>query len=117
LNCNKYLYNTKLKYFKLNKKYSLEYIQDINFKNLIHSKIINSKLQLNLNLSGCNKIKDESLKHLGNLHTLNLSDCYEITDEGIKYLGKLNTLYLSYCEKITDAGLKYLCNLHTLDLS
>ena len=31
--CNKYLYNTKLKYFNLNIKYSLEYIQDINFKN------------------------------------------------------------------------------------
>ena len=50
LNCNKYLYNTKLKYYKLNTEYSLKYIKDIHFKNLIHSKIINSNIQLSLDL-------------------------------------------------------------------
>jgi len=35
LNCNKYLFNSKLKYFKLNTTYSSKYIQEIDFKNLI----------------------------------------------------------------------------------
>jgi hypothetical protein len=116
-NCNKYLYNSKLKYFKLNKKYSLQYIQDINFKNLIHSKIINSKFQLSLNLSCRGVITDEGIKYLGNLHTLNLSYCDEITDEEIKHFGNLHTLNLGICGKITNEGIKHLHNLHRLKLS
>jgi hypothetical protein len=88
LNCNKYL--SKLKYFELNKKYSLEYIQNINFKNLIHSKIINSKFQLNLGF--CEEITNECLKHLGNLHTLDLSGCKKIIDEGLKHLGNVKII-------------------------
>ena len=38
---NKYLYALRLKYYKLNIKYSLKYCFDIDFKNLINSKIIN----------------------------------------------------------------------------
>jgi hypothetical protein len=117
LNCNKYLYNSKLKYFKLNKKYSLKYIKGIYFKYLIRSKIINSQFQLSLNFRFCNKITDKVLKYLGNLHTLNLNWCDNITDEGIKYLGNLHTLNLSWCKKITDEGIKYLGNLHRLYLS
>ena len=116
LNCNKYLFNLKIKYFKLNTPYSLKYVEDIYFKNVIDSKIKNSKLQLSLNLSCCNKITDEGVKHLGNLHTLNLYCCRNITDEAIKMLGNLHTLNLSGCDKITDEGIRHLGNLHTLDL-
>jgi hypothetical protein len=48
LNCNKYLFNLKIKNFKLNTTYSLKYVQDIYFKNLINSKTTTSKLSLNL---------------------------------------------------------------------
>jgi hypothetical protein len=137
LNCNKYLNELKLKNYKLNIEYSLKYCNNIHFRNLIHSKIINSRLQLSLNLTqttideglknlgnlhtlnlwGCKRITDEGLKHLGHLHTLNLSNCDKITDEGVKYLGNLHTLYLQRCNQITDKGLKNLSDLHTLDLS
>ena len=120
LKCNKYLYNTKLKYYKLRKKKSLKYIKNIDFKNLIHSKIINSKSQLSLNLYMSKKIKDKSFENLGNLHTLDVSYC-NITDKGLEYLSKiqLNTLILSCCKKITDEGIKHLNKdkLHTLDIT
>jgi hypothetical protein len=116
LNTNKYLYELKLKYYKLNKEYSLKYYFDNEFKNLIDSKITNSKFQLSLDLSFCDGITDEGIKILGNLHALNLFGCYEITDEGIKYLGNLHTLNLRWCNKITDEGIKHLGNLHTLNL-
>jgi len=120
LKCNKYLYNSKLKYYKLRKKKSLKYIKDIHFKNLIHSKIINSKFQLSLNLYMSKKIKDKSFENLGNLHTLDVSYC-NITDKGLEYLSKiqLNTLILSCCKKITDEGIKHLNKdkLHTLDIT
>ena len=117
LNCNKYLLNLKLKYFRLNTTDSLKYVQDIDFKKLIDSKITNSKLQLSLNLTDCNEITDEVIKPLGNLHTLNLTSCKNITDKGIKNLGNLHSLYLPWCDEITDEGIKHLGKLHTLDLS
>ena len=115
LNCNKYLNELKLKNYKLNIEYSLKYYNNIHFQKLIHSKIINSRLQLSLNLTQT-IIIDEGLKNLGNLHTLNLWGCKRITDEGLKHLGNLHTLCLSYCSQITDEGIKHLGNLHTLDL-
>lgn len=36
--CNKYLYESKLKYYRLNKKSSLKYYLDNEFKSLINSK-------------------------------------------------------------------------------
>jgi hypothetical protein len=117
LDCNIYLYNLKLKYFKLNNMYSFKYLEDIKFKNLIHSRIINSKLQLSLNLINCKKITNEENKMIGDIHTLDLSWSNKITDEEIKILGNLHTLFLTSCKKITDEGIKMLGNLHTLDLS
>ena len=66
---------------------------------------------------GCQRITDDGLKHLKNVHTLDLWDCEEITDDGLKYLKNVHTLYLRGCRKITDDGLKYLKNTHTLNLS
>ncbi len=89
LNCSKSLYGMKLKYYKLNSKYSLKYCQDGNFKNLINSKITNTRLQLSLNLRWCRQITDDGLKSLGldNVHALNLCWCSQITDEGGKISG------------------------------
>ena len=54
-------------------------------------------------------ITDESVKMLGNCHTLNL--CYtKITDESVKMLGNCHTLDLSHT-KITDESVKMLGQL------
>ena len=50
--------------YKLNKKYSLIYYDDISFRNIILSKIFNPIKQLHLDLSEC----------------LDLEDCNKITD-------------------------------------
>ena len=115
LNCNKYL--SKLKKFILNREYSLKYIHDSDFKNLINSKIKCSKSGLSLNLS-FSSITDKDLKDLDNLYKLDLTSCNNITDEGIKYLGdrNINWLILGCSIKITDKGIKLLVNLHTLQI-
>ena len=107
------LFTTLKKYinYKLNKKYSLMYYDNVLFKNIILSKIFNPYKQLHLNLSYCNNITDVST--LCNVHTLNLSDCNNITD--VSTLGNVHTLNLSFCDKITDVST--LGNVHTLNLS
>ena len=52
LNCNRYL--SKFKYFNLNIIYSFKYLDEVSFKNLIHSRMRNSKLQLSLNFINLN---------------------------------------------------------------
>ena len=106
--CNKYLKGLKLRYYRFNKKYSLKYYNNEEFRKLIQSKILSNKLSLNL--SNCNKIRDVSM--LGNLHTLNLSCCDQITD--VSMLGNLHTLNLECCYRIRDVSM--LGNLHTLSL-
>src|SRR5947199_279534 len=69
------------------------------------------------NIKNFIKIKDESVKMLGNCHALYLIRCYKITDESVKMLGKCAVLYLSFCNKITDESVKMLYNCRTLDLS
>ena len=86
--------------YKLNKKYSLMYYDDILFRNIVLSKIFNPNKQLHLNLSCCDNIVDVST--LGNVHTLNLSECDNITD--VNALGHVHTLNLSNCNKITDVS-------------
>ena len=115
--CNKSLNGSGLKCFKLNHEYSLKYLEDIDFKNLVNSRIKNSKSQLSLDLSYCYEITDEGIKYLSHVHTLILNGCRKITDEGIKYLCNLHTLHLGYVDQITDEGIKHLSNLHTLDLT
>ena len=63
------------------------------------------------------KITDESVKMLGNCHTLNLRNT-KITDESVKMLGNCHTLDLRETN-ITDESVKmlgYSVNCHTLDL-
>ena len=114
LECNKYLNELKLKYYKLNKEYSLQYYNDINFRNRIYSKLTNPILQLWLNLTNYDEIIDDGLKHLGRIHTLELYGCELITNEGIKHLGRLNTLILKGCEQITDERIKRISTIKTL---
>src|ERR1700733_9994982 len=69
-----------------------------------------------LNLSNCNLITNKSVKMLGNCHTLDLSECKKITDESVKMLGNCHTLDLSGCDLITDESVIFLGKCHTLDL-
>ena len=64
--------------YKLSKRYSSMYYDDIIFRNIVLNKIFNPNKQLHLNLSECENITDVST--LGNIHTLNLSNCDNITD-------------------------------------
>ncbi|KOC70602.1 F-box/LRR-repeat protein 4 [Habropoda laboriosa] len=75
-----------------------------------------------LDLSGCNKITDVSLKHsfaFPELKILNLSQCQQITHVGLDYLSKNNPaiedLYLNQCHNISDIGISYVAQrLHRL---
>ncbi|CAK9802363.1 Leucine-rich repeat-containing protein 29 [Anthophora quadrimaculata] len=75
-----------------------------------------------LDLSGCNKITDVSLKHAFaflELRILNLSQCQQITNVGLDYLSKNNPaiedLNLNQCHNISDTGISYLAQrLHRL---
>ena len=71
--CNKYLNSSK--YYNFNKKYSLKYYDNAQFRKLVQLKIPKNKLSLNL--SHCKNITDVSI--LGELHKLDLS-CSKITD-------------------------------------
>lgn len=131
LSCNKYLKGLKLEYITLNKTYSLKYYENAEFRDLIQSKMNNSRFQLSLNLSNCSQVTDLSV--LKNIHSLDLSYCRCISDDisalentyilnlkgcenitNVSMLGNLHTLNLSYCYYITDVSM--LGNLHTLDL-
>ncbi|XP_033331446.2 uncharacterized protein LOC117223330 isoform X1 [Megalopta genalis] len=75
-----------------------------------------------LDLSGCNKITDVSLKHafaFPELKILNLSQCQQVTQIGLDYLSKNNPaiedLNLNACHNISDVGILYLAQrLHRL---
>ncbi|XP_017891937.1 dynein regulatory complex subunit 6-like isoform X2 [Ceratina calcarata] len=75
-----------------------------------------------LDLSGCNRITDVSLKHafaFPELRILNLSQCQQITHIGLDYLSKNNPaieyLDLNRCYNISDVGISYLAQrLHRL---
>ncbi|XP_043275383.1 F-box/LRR-repeat protein 20 isoform X2 [Venturia canescens] len=75
-----------------------------------------------LNLSGCNRVTDVSLKHafkFSELRILDLSMCQQITHVGLDYLTKNNPaiedLNLSQCHNVTDTGILYVSQrLHRL---
>jgi hypothetical protein len=94
--------------YKLNKKYSLMYYDDILFRNRVLSKIFNPLKQLYLDLSFCDNITDVSA--LGNIYKLDLSHCDNITD--VSLLGSIHTLDLSYCKNIKDVSA--LGNVHLI---
>ncbi|XP_057325039.1 F-box/LRR-repeat protein 20 [Microplitis mediator] len=67
-----------------------------------------------LDLTGCNKVTDVSLKHaftFPELRVLDLSMCQQITHIGLDYLTKNNQaiedLNLSQCHNVTDIGILY----------
>ncbi len=83
-----------------------------------------------LGLQDCQKITDESLRHLSvglpGIRTINLSFCVSITDTGVKSLARLpqlETLNLRSCDNISDLGMGFLCeedgsgSLRSLDVS
>ncbi|KAI3816774.1 hypothetical protein L1987_16478 [Smallanthus sonchifolius] len=81
-----------------------------------------------LNLKGCIRVTDESLKPIGEsgIRNLNLEGCYLITDLGLKYLANgdlknsLQHLILTECDRISDHGvihLKQMVHLTELNLS
>ena len=113
LNSTKLLKRVKNKfiYRKLNKKYSLKYYDNEEFRMIIHDSVENPNKQINLNLNCCEEITDVSA--LGNVHTLNLFYCDKITD--VSNLGKVHTLDLSHCYQITDVS--NLGNVHKLIMS
>lgn len=84
--------------------------------------LIRLKCLRELDLSGCNKITDVSLKHafaFPELKILNLSQCQQITRIGLYYLSKNNPaieyLNLNRCYNISDIGVSYLVQrLHRL---
>ncbi|XP_012263409.2 EIN3-binding F-box protein 1 [Athalia rosae] len=75
-----------------------------------------------LNLAGCIRITDVSLKYAFNfpeLRILDLSLCQQITHEGLDFLTKnnraLEELHLSQCHNVTDIGISYIAKrLHRL---
>lgn len=64
-----------------------------------------------LNLSGCNRVSDVSLKHaflLNELKNLDLSYCQQITEEGLIFISKNNksieSLNLDFCHNVNNEG-------------
>ena len=72
-------------------KHSLRYY-NMDFRNLIHSKLTNPRLHLGLVLYDYKQITDEGIKHLSRIHTINLKYCYKITDKGTRHLANVKTL-------------------------
>ncbi|KAK9060223.1 hypothetical protein SSX86_020927 [Deinandra increscens subsp. villosa] len=94
----------------------------------IVSLVTSSKNLIKLNLEGCIRVTDESLKAIGEsgIHNLNLEECCLITDLGLEYLAVgdlkkcLQHLNLSKCDRISDNGvihLKQMVGLTHLNLS
>ncbi|XP_031847821.1 uncharacterized protein LOC116433650 isoform X2 [Nomia melanderi] len=84
--------------------------------------LIRLKRLQELDLSGCNRITDVSLKHafaFPELRILNLSQCQQVTHVGLDYLSRNNPaiedLNLNQCHNISDIGISYLAQrLHRL---
>ena len=88
------------KYLKLNKKYSLLFYENEEFRNKVISSIEDKSKQLSLDLRWCDKVSDVSA--LAGVHTLNLRHCDNVTD--VSALGGVHTLDLSYCNNVTDVS-------------
>ena len=121
---------------KLNRIYSMNYLQNNEFYQLIKSKIANTYEFLSLNLlcyinSKINKylskltnvyglflvgdyITDNILQYLSNICDLILCKCNNITDSGLVYLSNICSLCIINCNNITNSGLIYLSNVYLL---
>ncbi|XP_053979327.1 F-box/LRR-repeat protein 14 isoform X1 [Hylaeus anthracinus] len=110
--------NRKWKVMKLCENVS----RPLNLKTFSGFSLIRLKYLRELDLSGCNKITDVSLKHafaFPELRILNLSQCQQVTHIGLDYLSKNNPaiedLNLNQCHNVSDIGISYLAQrLHRL---
>ena len=121
-------YKAKNFFFRLNKKYSLDYYNNVVFSLKMSIDDPSRQLQLDLESSG---IKDvlilqnasrlilsynssiTDVSRLGNVHTLYLNECEGITD--VSALGNVHELHLGGCTGITDVS--RLGNVHELHLN
>jgi hypothetical protein len=96
-------------YWKLTENYSSIYYCSSPYR--VHiTMLINSKMQLSVNISRCSRRIDVSV--LSGVHALNLSGCYELVD--VSALGRVHTLHLHGCSRLVDVSA--LGGVHTLDL-
>jgi len=91
-----YTETNKIKFLTLNKKYSLKFYEDEEFRKRVHSSIDDPSKQLSLNLSDCLNVKDVSV--LGGVHTLNLKGCLNVSD--VSVLSGVHTLNLSWINNV-----------------
>jgi hypothetical protein len=99
ISVNKFIHEgSKLfRYLRLKREFSIQFYEDITFRNKCLSLINNPMRQLNLNLSRCGQLANVSA--LGHVHTLDLSGCDQLTD--VSTLGHVHTLDLSGCDQLT----------------
>jgi hypothetical protein len=109
--------------FKFTRKQSRRYATESLFREHISHLALESHLKLRLGYLRlekssliCNQTTDESVMHLGHVHTLDLSRWNQITDQSVMNFGGLHTLILRY-SSITDRSLACLSQLHTIILS
>ena len=108
LNSSKTLTPLKMRYFRWNltKAASQKFNQFQPYRDILLSRMIDPRKQLQIDLGGCDNVTDVSM--FGNVHTLNLSECSNLTD--VSMLGNVQTLILSYCSNVTDVSM--LGNVH-----
>lgn len=96
---------------------------------LYHSQIGGNLALEHLGLQDCQRLSDESLRHVStglgqSLKSINLSFCVSITDSGMKHLAKIGSLRdldLRACDNVTEIGMAYLAEggskISSLDIS
>ena len=100
----------ELYFWNLSKKYSLKFYKDLKFREIIISKMYNTKKQLQINLNYYNLT---DISKLGNIYLLDLSDSYKLRD--VSVLGIVHTLVFSDCKNITDEENFHILNLVSCD--
>ena len=95
---NRQLRQTKLKYYMLNRHFSLEYYRNPTFRETVHERILSPRLQLSLNFTN---ISISDVTSLGGVHTLNLSGTAVRDVSPLQNVPRLN---LSFCRYLTDVS-------------
>jgi hypothetical protein len=134
MNCNKALREVKKRtmYLKLNGKYSLKFVKDVIFRDLVLMKVWKPQNQIGLDLVNfkvrdpdllpgidglnCVDLSFSNIKNvtmLNNVQTLVLSDCSYCSD--FTTLSQMKTLDLTFCKRVQDTS--SFGAIHYLDLS
>ena len=100
----------QIKFLELNKKYSLKFYEDKEFRNRVLSSIDDPSKKLSLDLNCCFNVRDVSA--LGGVHTLYLNNCVNVSD--VSALGEVNILDLGRCNNVSDVSA--LGGVHSLNL-